>query len=241
MAMVNNYHVLKNSPENIVYSDIKTLRNENHFFDVTLACDDDTIIQAHKLILSAHSNIFKKILIQTQNTSPWIYMRGVEFQQLSAILDFMYTGEAKVEQRGLHQFLQAAKDLEIKGLVQTEQATENELIENDGYNLKEETDINGEDDIEDILVEDEVLYENPKNLVAEVSEDEDTSTKDVREVVISSDSATEHPIEDISSNIIRPEEIKNDHEHSKDFNADEIDINSETLLTNLKCLKLKIK
>ena len=63
-----------------VSSAFKDLRSEKDFFDVTLACTDSTLktLQAHKLILSACSNIFKDIFCQQSNAhnlaNLYIYM-----------------------------------------------------------------------------------------------------------------------------------------------------------------------
>lgn len=42
--------------------EFKSLRNDEQFVDVTLCCDDQ-FIKAHKIILSACSTYFKKILM----------------------------------------------------------------------------------------------------------------------------------------------------------------------------------
>ena len=46
----------------------RELREDQEFFDVTLACDEDQI-QAHKVILSACSPFFRRIL-QVASTFP---------------------------------------------------------------------------------------------------------------------------------------------------------------------------
>ena len=51
--------------ENISQS-YKEMREESTFFDVTLACDDDFQIEAHKVVLSASSTFFKNVLKRNQ-------------------------------------------------------------------------------------------------------------------------------------------------------------------------------
>jgi len=100
----------------------KELRSESDFFDVTLACTDSgsRTLQAHKVILSACSNFFKSTFRQQTNANkhpnPYIYLRGVTYNDLTSILDFIYNGEVNVAQEELNSFLAVAEELQIKGL-----------------------------------------------------------------------------------------------------------------------------
>ena len=44
-----------------------SLRDEDEFLDVTLACDEDRHIQAHKVIISACSPFFKSMLLKQRS------------------------------------------------------------------------------------------------------------------------------------------------------------------------------
>ena len=101
--------------ENITQS-YKELREESTFFDVTLACDDDFQIEAHKVVLSASSTFFKHVLKRNQHNHPLIYMRGLNRKSVEAIVDFMYYGEVNVDQEDLNGFLTVAQELKVKGL-----------------------------------------------------------------------------------------------------------------------------
>jgi len=100
----------------------KDLRAESDFFDVTLACSDSgaRTLPAHKVILSACSNFFKTTFRQQMNANkhpnPYIYLRGVTYNDLASILDFIYNGEVNVAQEDLNSFLAVAEELQIKGL-----------------------------------------------------------------------------------------------------------------------------
>ena len=98
-----------------------SLREDNEFADVTLACEDGQQIEAHKVILAASSPFFQNLLKRNQHPHPLIYMKGFKFEDLLAIVDFLYNGEANVFQENLDSFLANAEELKLKGLMgQTE-------------------------------------------------------------------------------------------------------------------------
>ena len=79
-----------------------SLREDNDFADVTLACEDGEQFEAHKVILASSSPLFQNILTKNKHAAhPLIYMRGMKSEDLVAILDFLYCGEANVYQENL--------------------------------------------------------------------------------------------------------------------------------------------
>ena len=93
------------------------LREDNDFADVTLACEDGQQVEAHKVILAASSPFFQKLLGRNKHPHPLIYMRGMKSDDLLAIVDFLYRGEANVFQENLDSFLAIAEELQLKGLM----------------------------------------------------------------------------------------------------------------------------
>ena len=93
------------------------LRGNTDFSDVTLACEDGQQFEAHKVILGASSPLFAQLLKRNQHTRPLIYMRGIKSEDLSAIIDFLYCGEANICQENLDSFLAIAGELKLKGLM----------------------------------------------------------------------------------------------------------------------------
>ena len=105
------------------------MREEADFFDVRIACYDEKnsikTIPAHKVVLSACSPVFKDLLralneddhqaggIQNKQL---IFLRGISYHQIQAVLDFMYNGQTKVRDTELDTFLAAAEELQVKGL-----------------------------------------------------------------------------------------------------------------------------
>ena len=102
------------------------LRDDKEFTDVTLVCEDGQHLEAHKLILSASSPLFEKILQNGKHPHPLIYLKGFKSKDFEAILDFLYFGEANVYQENLDSFLAIAEELKLKGL--TDQ-TSSDLLE----------------------------------------------------------------------------------------------------------------
>ena len=48
---------------------------------------------------------------------PLIYMRGVKSENLLAVVDFLYRGEANVYPENLDSFLAIAEEFQLKGLM----------------------------------------------------------------------------------------------------------------------------
>ena len=98
----------------------KELFEDLELTDVTLVCSDDQQIQAHKVILGSSSPVFKNIF-KTSNLTPTImYMRGVNSSEMKSIMNFIYLGQAEIQQSSLDDFLSLARDLRVKGLTQYE-------------------------------------------------------------------------------------------------------------------------
>ena len=92
------------------------LREDKDFTDVTLACEDGQQVEAHKVVLIASSPFFLNILKRNKHPHPLIYMKGVKSENLVAMVDFFYHGEANVFQENLDSFLVLAEEFQLKGL-----------------------------------------------------------------------------------------------------------------------------
>ena len=94
----------------------QSLRDDPDFADVTLTCEDGKQVEAHKVILASSSPFFKDVLKRDKHPHPLIYMRGLKSEDLVAIVDFLYFGEASVAQQNLDSFLSIADELKLVGL-----------------------------------------------------------------------------------------------------------------------------
>ena len=109
-----------NDFESHMSGSFREIRDAKDFFDVTLVCDDDQQIQAHKVIISACSPFFRNLLRRNPHQHPLIYLRGVRFHELESLLNFMYHGESNIAQTDLNSFLAVAEEFQVKGLTQSQ-------------------------------------------------------------------------------------------------------------------------
>lgn len=118
MATVDKYNLKWNDFESGLLSGFQDIRKSQQFFDVTLVCEESRI-QAHKVVLSACSPLFRQILSEHPHPNPLVYLRGVTYENLVATLNFMYCGEVNISQDTLSDFLATAEDFKVKGLSQS--------------------------------------------------------------------------------------------------------------------------
>ena len=129
-----------NDFEKNISSSFRELKEDKDFFDVTLACEGNQL-QAHKVILSACSPFFRSVLKKNPHPHPLLYLKGVKYEDVLSVLNFMYHGEVNVAQEDLNTFLAVAEDLQVKGLTQnnkTQPKTNQPAISRPSQNIYEE-------------------------------------------------------------------------------------------------------
>ena len=94
-----------------VFQDVMTSAD---FTDVTIVCDDQEQFRAHKLVLSACSPVFKRIISCLSTKDAVIYMKGVMHKEMKSILEFIYLGQSTFYEDRLEDFLKVARELDIK-------------------------------------------------------------------------------------------------------------------------------
>ena len=102
--------------QNNVKSAFAHFKTDEDFADVTLACEDGQQLLSHKIVLASSSPFFMEVFKRNKHPHPLIYMRGIKSEDLVAIVDFLYDGEATVDQENLDTFLSLANELKLKGL-----------------------------------------------------------------------------------------------------------------------------
>ncbi|XP_042220467.1 transcription factor GAGA-like isoform X2 [Homarus americanus] len=93
----------------------QSLRDEEDFVDVTVACDGHSY-SAHKMVLSACSPYFRALLRANPCQHPIVILKDVGHVELERLLEFMYNGEVSIAQDQLAAFLKTAENLKIRGL-----------------------------------------------------------------------------------------------------------------------------
>ena len=94
-----------------------SLFGDKAFSDVTLVCNDNHHIQAHKVILSSGSHFFRDLLLANPHPHPLVYLR-VTLVHLDALVKFLYLGQCQVDQEDIDTFLKLARELKMEGLTQ---------------------------------------------------------------------------------------------------------------------------
>ena len=110
------------------------MMNTKILTDVTLVCDDQQEFRAHKVILSACSPVFARIIEKVSNKDSVIYLRGIYSQEMKAIMDFVYLGQTLTDKAFVEQILHTARNLEIKDLCEKDIQNSEENDTNQGGN-----------------------------------------------------------------------------------------------------------
>ena len=116
------------APYRILKINLSDLLSTAYLSDVTLVTDDKKHFQAHKIILSACSQFFQNILVPYSvdfSHKPVVFLKGIKEQELTAILQFMYNGQAFFSEERTTQFLEAATTLEVTSIFQEQKKTQN--------------------------------------------------------------------------------------------------------------------
>ena len=168
------------------YDHLKKMLHEmmasSHFSDVTLVCEDRKKIRAHRSILCASSDVFRDLLEMehTRNQHPIIYLRGVQFSEMEAILQFIYQGETVFHKKKINELLSVARNLEIKDL--TESTMETDELNSNIMDNTENVDVSGEehnkDNIEDQFQGDDIEVEDQEDDIEVEDQGDDIEDED---------------------------------------------------------------
>merc|ERR1719378_306440 len=93
-----------------------SLKNKSDYHDVTLVCDDNYSVSAHKVVLSIASKFFDNIFQLNKHPHPMICLEGVNSRNLDHILDYIYLGETKISETDFSQFFKVATRLQLEGI-----------------------------------------------------------------------------------------------------------------------------
>ena len=131
------------------------LRDEDFLQDVTLVGDDNSQIEAHKVVLSACSEYFKDIFKNNKHSHPLLCLEGVTSAEVKNILDYIYNGEVNIYQEELNRFFELGQRFKLRGPLSKERifdVAQRELEGLPSIESKEE------------IQSKEVLVNNPANM-----------------------------------------------------------------------------
>lgn len=93
-----------------------TIRNDVALQDVTLIGNDHKKVSAHRLVLSACSEVFRDLFQSMPHSNPYLYLDSFDSQEILLVLDYIYQGEVQIHQENLNRFLELADKLKLEGL-----------------------------------------------------------------------------------------------------------------------------
>lgn len=112
-----NFSIKWKEHQSNLNSSLQDILLKKEFLDVTLCCGNshDKVL-AHKIVLAAGSTLFRQILSDCSKEAI-VYLKGINKADLELIILFLYNGSVDVPVNYLNNFLAAAEDLEVTGLV----------------------------------------------------------------------------------------------------------------------------
>ena len=112
-AQEDKFSIKWNDFTSNVNKSFRNLRNQEDFIDVTLVGDDSKHVVAHKLVLSTSSEYFRNIFSNNKKyfqSHALVCLEGLNYGDLSNILDFIYQGEVCIEEEDINSFLEVGKE-----------------------------------------------------------------------------------------------------------------------------------
>ncbi|XP_040579754.1 uncharacterized protein [Lepeophtheirus salmonis] len=123
--MDDHFTLQWNDYQNHLMNAFTSLRNDKDFVDLTLSCEGRKI-SSHKMLLSACSPYFRGLLKDNPCPHPVIILRQTSYEDLVAIIHFVYNGEVSLHQSRVKSFIKTAKSLKIRGLCEASEFGEEE-------------------------------------------------------------------------------------------------------------------
>ena len=103
-------HFQKNTSEML-----KVMRGMEEFCDVTLISDGGERVRAHKVVLASASTMFRDLFQNYEDEVGYqvINIKGVQSSFIAAMIDLIYKGETKVEEKECEKFLNLLRQYQL--------------------------------------------------------------------------------------------------------------------------------
>ena len=143
---------------------LKEIFEANMFTDITLVGDDHIPIEAHRVILSAHSSVLREKISKSSSARPTLHCRGSVYQDLNRLIQFMYLGQVSLPLGQSNDLLKLSKYLQVNQLGDNCQLSQEEI--NQSFSMIELT--------ENI---DEIEEESSPNISENIADTEESNLK----------------------------------------------------------------
>ena len=107
------------------------------YSDVTLVCEDDVKLKAHKVVLGSCSPLLKAKIDEIRTGEVEIDMKEIKHTEMKLILEFMYMGKAAIQGKRSNNFLHAARVLKLRDIGQ-----DDSVLKQDGHGVQQEINFN---------------------------------------------------------------------------------------------------
>ena len=138
---MDNYNLTWKTFSKHLTETVQEMFEDKSFANVTLVCEGQRQLRAHKFVLSACSSVFKSILkYNSAESNPLIILRGIRYEDMEAILQFMYQGETCVSKDRIKDFMKTAEELEVK-IISKKPRAQKEILKQQDKNSIDPTEI----------------------------------------------------------------------------------------------------
>ena len=125
------------------------LRNETQLADVTLIGNDHQQVAAHKVVLSACSDVFKTIFCSNSQPNLSLYLDSIHTEEIKLMMDYIYHGEVKIFQDDIERFLEIANKYQLEGLLSSTEPDKEEELKTKKETQRNETEFQRYANLED--------------------------------------------------------------------------------------------
>ena len=116
--------VTLNLPDSLSSASVLSMWESRELCDLSLVSQEEKLFPCHKLVLSAHSPVLRRILaspaLSSPGLAPALVMFGLSSAEVGNILQFLYTGQVILQTPEVHGFMSLAERLEISNISEEE-------------------------------------------------------------------------------------------------------------------------
>ena len=115
--------VTLNLPDSLSSASVRQMWESRELCDLSLVSQQEKLFPCHKLVLSAHSPVLRRILASPALSSPGpaLVMFGLSSAEVDNILQFLYTGQVILQTSEVQGFMSLAERLEISNISEDEE------------------------------------------------------------------------------------------------------------------------